>query len=117
MTNTMEKAWKQEMVYRIHECFDSSLDEDDICDRVYCDYDPEFTNPSILDEKDVIELGGSTKFAKQLVEQYDDLSEEKQNEVWNKAEELIKDYGQMLMDEEEDWVRRKIRKLIKAKTV
>jgi hypothetical protein len=113
----MEKAWKQDMVYLIQEAFDPSLDEDDNYDRVYCDYDPEFTDPSNLEEKDVIELGGSTKFAKRLVEQFDDLSEEKQNQIWCKAEELIKDFGQMLMDEEEDWVRHKIRKLIKAKTV
>ena len=103
------------MLYYIREAVDPSLDEDDNFNNI-CEYDCEFTDPSSLDIDDVIELGGSTKFAKRLVDKFDDLSSEKQNEVWNKAEELIKDFAQMLMDEEEDWIRRKIRRTIKEKT-
>ena len=114
MKTSLTKVWKQDMAYYIREAVDPSLDEDDNFNNI-CEYDNEFVDPSALEAEDVIELGGSTKLAKRLVEQYDDLSSEKQNEVWNKVEELIKDYGQMLMDEEEDWIRRKIRRTIKEK--
>jgi len=49
-----------------------------------------------------------------LVDDYDDLSKAEQNEVWDKVEELIKDYAQVMLDEEEDWIRRKISKLLKT---
>jgi uncharacterized protein with NRDE domain len=111
---SMEKVWKQDMRYYIREAFNSSLDEDDNYNIVINGFDNEFIDPSNLTKEDVKELGGSSKLAKQLVDDYDDLSNEEQNEVWYKVEELIKDYGQLLMDEEEDWIRSKISKLLKT---
>ena len=111
----MEKAWKQQMRYNIREWIDLSQGEDEnydtIIDKVE-ELDGVFVDPSDIDKEDVKQLGGSTKLAN-LVEMYDDLSKEKQNEVWWKIEELIKEYHQILMDEEEDWIRHKIRQLLK----
>ena len=104
------------MLYYIRDVVDPSLDEEENYQAIVYNFESPNLDPSDLTEEDVKELGGSTKFAKRLVEQYDDLSNEEQNEVWNKAEELIKDFSEMLMDEEEDWIRRKIRRTIKQKT-
>ena len=110
---SMEKVWKQSMFYHIRETVDLSLSEDENYDNII-DTHEMFTDASDLTKKDVKELGGSSKLAKQLVDDYDDLSNEEQNEVWNKVEELIADYALLLMDEEEDWIRHKISKLLKT---
>jgi hypothetical protein len=112
----MEATWKENMLYYIRDMVDPSLDEEDNYQIIVTNFESPNLDPSELTEEDVKELGGSTKFAKRLVEQYDDLSDEEQNKVWHKAEELIQNYEQLLMDEEEEWVRSKIRRTIRKKT-
>lgn len=106
---TIEKSWKRDMLCYIDEAFDPSLNENDNYDKIIDSYDVVFLDPDNLTKEDVRELGGSSKLVKRY-DMYDDLSNEEQNEIFTKVEELIREYTQYLMDEEEDWIREKISK-------
>lgn len=115
---SMLKSWKYDASDFIRRSVDPSLDEDTNYDMFLRDYDEDqqgFIDDDYgsLTKEEVLELGGSTKLAN-LMDDFDDLSNEKQNKIYDKIQELVLEFSDCCKDNEEEWIRRKISKLLKT---
>ena len=114
----MLKSWKYDVADFIRRSVDPLLDEDTNYDMVLRDYDEDqrgFIDDDYgsLTKEEVLELGGSTKLAN-LMDEYEDLSQARQNKIYDKIQELVLEFSQSLLDNEEEWIRHKISKLLKT---
>ena len=117
--SSLDKAWKEDVLHFLRRSVDRSLDEQDNYDRFVSEYDcyrQGFLDDDygyILNDEELQQLGASTKLINQF-NQWEDLSDKKQDKVREEVRELVLDYSDLCMDDEEEWIRSKISKLLKT---
>ena len=100
----------------IREWLDPSLNEDENYDTIIAkveELDGMFLEPDDLTKEEVEQLGGGTQLCA-LIEMYDNITPTRQQEVWEEISELVLQYWHLLLTEEEEWIRRKISKMLRS---